>query len=120
MQLTLNSTLIGLGTLGFISSAGASQSLINSTIQGLGTFGFLSSVQPTFNSTVAGIYTSIGNNVSTNNVSLSTLEFIDITTQSTGTLYQSNNLLYFNNTVGGLGSVNVIGGLFTLFSQVYS
>ena len=57
----MNSTLQGLGTFGFLSTA-VLQSNLNSTLEGLGTFGFLSSVssiQPTVNSTLTGL-TSLG------------------------------------------------------------
>jgi len=55
---------------------------------------------------------AIGLNISTTNVTLSSLSFIDSVTRSTGTLYEQNSLLYFNTYV--------IGGAFTLFSQVYT
>jgi hypothetical protein len=84
IQPSLNSTIQGLGSLGFLST-GATQPSLNSTVQGLGSLGFLSTgaTQPSLNSTIQG---------------LGSLGFL-----STATL-QSN----LNSTVQGLGSLGFL------------
>ena len=84
IQPSLNSTIEGLGSLGFLST-GATQPSLNSTIEGLGSIGFLSTgaTQPSLNSTIQG---------------LGSLGFL-----STATV-QAN----LNSTVEGLGSLGFL------------
>ena len=125
----LQSTITGLGTLGYISTAGGglSQSNLTSSIIGLGTVGYISSTQ--LQSTVRGLATvgyvssaslystvvglgTIGYNstlfnfsaltISTGTITLSSLRFYELTTNSTQAFfYKSTNLYFGNNIVVG-------------------
>ena len=102
IQPYLNSTIQGLGSLGFLST-GATQPSLNSTVQGLGSLGFLSTgaTQPSLNSTIQGLGSlgflstaTIQGDLNSTVQGLGSLGFL-----STATL-QSN----LNSTVQGLGS----------------
>ena len=83
---TLNSTLQGLGTLGYLSSVNISgyvvTSNINSTVEGLGTAGYISStgLAPFFSS----FSTSIGTNFYSLSAGFSTVSMGNLTTSNTG------------------------------------
>ena len=102
IQPYLNSTIQGLGSLGFLST-GATQPSLNSTVQGLGSLGFLSTgaTQPSLNSTIQGLGSlgflstaTIQGDLNSTVQGLGSLGFL-----STATL-QGN----LNSTVQGLGS----------------
>jgi len=141
IQPSLNSSIEGLGTLGYLSSFDALEPyvtyLITSSIEGLGTLGYISSL----NSTIEGLgtlgYTSttyvtdqissfstaiqslFGNsfsgstiNLSSGQVTLSTLVFLDTLDNTPINLYVTSNLLYYGN--------NVIGGASVLTPQIFT
>jgi hypothetical protein len=131
----LTSTVIGLGTAGYLSSTTGFISTANlanlistanlanlvstsylasqltSSIIGLGTIGYVSTAS-LYSSVTGSAFTGSTLSLSTGNVIASSINLIDTLTQSTGTIYQTSSLLYFNNYV--------IGGAFTLFAQIYS
>jgi hypothetical protein len=115
-QVSINSTIVGLGTFGYISSTqltstvtglgniylssgGATQVSINSTILGLGTFGYISSTQ--LQSTVRKLetYYSIITLSTTANLSVSSLTFVEINTNSTTSLYYRSSMIYVGNNI---------------------
>jgi hypothetical protein len=80
---------------------------LGSTVIGLGTAGYLSTVISSFFTVSTGILTAstiIGNNASLNSLStgfvtLSSVNFLDQVTSAVGNVYQKNNLMYFNTLV---------------------
>ena len=115
----LNSTIVGLGTFGYISSAtgtgGLSQSNLNSTIVGLGTFGYISSAtgtgglsQSNLTSTIVGLGTF--GYLSTNTVPSTILGLGTFGYISSSQLLSTTQGItqYFPSTVDGLGSANYI------------
>jgi hypothetical protein len=112
IQPTVNSTIQGLGSLGFLST-GATQPSLNSTIEGLGSIGFLSTgaTQPSLNSTIEGLG-SLG--------FLSSISSLQPSLNSTllglGTLgFLSTVQPSLNSTIEGLGS---LGFLSTSLNQI--
>jgi hypothetical protein len=113
--------VIGLGTVGYVSSASlvnvvSTANLINlvsttyltsqltSTVIGLGTLGYISTTISSFYTLSTGQFimsSIVGNNaslrsLSTGFVTLSSVNFIDQTTQAVGNVYEKNSFLYFN------------------------
>jgi hypothetical protein len=80
---------------------------LGSTVIGLGTAGYLSTVLSSFFTVSTGILTAstiTGNNASLNSLStgfvtLSSVNFLDQATSAVGNVYQKNNLMYFNSLV---------------------
>jgi len=80
---------------------------LGSTVIGLGTAGYLSTVLSSFFTVSTGILTAstiIGNNASLNSLStgfvtLSSVNFLDQVTSAVGSVYEKNNLMYFNTLV---------------------
>ena len=106
IQPSLNSTIQGLGSLGFLST-GATQPSLNSTVQGLGSLGFLSTgaTQPSLNSTIQGLGSLGFLSTSVGQVNLnSTVEGLG----SLGFLSTSLNQININSTVQGLGSLGFL------------
>ena len=106
IQPSLNSTIQGLGSLGFLST-GATQPSLNSTVQGLGSLGFLSTgaTQPSLNSTIQGLGSLGFLSTSVGQVNLnSTVEGLG----SLGFLSTSLNQININSTVEGLGSLGFL------------
>ena len=118
------STVIGLGTVGYLSTA-ASETSLNSSIQGLGTLGFISSIssiQPTLNSTLIGLGTlgfisSIGASQTSLNSSiqgLGTLGYISssqLTSTVTGLYTYISSFIdvtELTSTIAGLGTAQFI------------
>jgi hypothetical protein len=123
----LTSSIVGLGTAGFISTVGLSFA-VASTAQGLGTFGYTSTNQ--LLSTTLGIYGAIGSNIATTVqpqftstvAGLGTAGYISTSTAfngstlalSTGSVYASNVVVRNNGNVGS----NTYGiGIDTLIVQ---
>ena len=141
IQPTLNSTIEGLGTLGYLSSfdslGPAINYIITSSIDGLGTLGYVSSLNSTLDglgtlgyasttyvtdqisSFSTAIQSLFGNsfsgstiNLSSGQVTLSSLVFLDTLYNTPVNLYVTSNLLYYGN--------NVIGGASVLTPQIFT
>jgi len=80
---------------------------LGSTVIGIGTAGYLSTVLSSFFTVSTGILaasTITGNNaflnsLSTGFVTLSSVNFLDQATSAVGSVYEKNNLMYFNTLV---------------------
>ena len=112
VQVSLTSTIAGLGTFGYISSVaglGYTQVYVTSTITGLGTFGYISSIHSL--STGSIFASSIqALQMSTARLMTCTVSLRDQATGLLGNVYQSSALLYFNNFI--------IGGARVAFGQL--
>jgi hypothetical protein len=104
-SLSLQSTVVGLGTLGYISSVSSFQPNITSSIIGLGTVGYISSVstfQPNITSSIIGLGTvgyissvsTFQPNLTSSIIGLGTVGYISST--------------QLQSTVRGLGSIGYI------------
>jgi hypothetical protein len=123
-QTAITSTVIGLGTAGYISSVSIANVVstanlatlvstsylatqLGSTVIGLGSAGYVSTIISSFYTLSTGSFITssiVGNNaslrsLSTGFVTLSSLNFIDQVTQVTANVYEKNSLLYFNTLV---------------------
>jgi len=125
----INSSIIGLGSIGYISSSQLTSTTLglvdhlelNSTIAGLGNIGYISSIQ--LISTVRGLgnigYLSSFNSISSLNISSGNLFANTFTTRSISTNLISSASNYtsvqFANSYNGLtlgGNINMNGGVF--------
>jgi hypothetical protein len=88
------STIIGLGTFGYLST-----NTVPSTIVGLGTFGYISSTQ--LQSTVTSLesYYSIITRSTNANLSVSSLTFVEVNTNSTTSLSYRSSMIYVGNNI---------------------
>ena len=118
---SLNSTIEGLGSLGYLSSLDTIQASVNSTIGGLGSLGYASTSYVTnqISSFSTAIQSLFGNsfsgstiNLSSGQVTLSSLVFLDTLDNTPSNLYVTSNLLYYGN--------NVIGGASVLTPQIFT
>ena len=110
---SLNSTIAGLGTLGYLSSAVFTQPLVSS-IEGLGTAGYISSqqlVSTTFGleSSILSSFTVTNNALYSSLIGLGSIDYVSsLSLISTTVAFSTVSAVRFASTTAGLGTAGYI------------